>query len=296
MDKYLVWLSQTKGVGPVIQKRLLAAFQSPENIYEAAKEELIKVEGIGPATADSIKNSFSLEKAERILEKLDKLKINLLTYLNPLYPKLAKNHPLSPIVLYYLGNIKKNSMGVCIVGARRCTNYGKTVARDAAGFLAQEGIPVISGLAKGIDGYAHTSCLKNKGYTLAFVGSGVDICYPKEHKELRDAIIKNGAIISQYLPNTPAKAHHFPNRNYLMSAWSFKVLVVEAGENSGSLITAQLASEQGKHVLAVPNSIYSREGRGTNLLISKGAEIYLGENQLLLAEKKDFVAKKEILR
>ncbi|UNC93971.1 DNA-protecting protein DprA [Candidatus Contubernalis alkalaceticus] len=290
MDKYLIWLSQIKGVGPVLQKKLLEAFECPEAVFHADKAELKSVPGVGAATAESILNSKSLEKAEGILEKAEKLKIKILTCHDPLYPELAKTLPRSPLVLYYLGNIKENSMGVCIVGARRCTNYGKTVTREAAGFLAKEGIPVISGLAKGIDSYAHTSCIKNEGYTLAFVASGVDICYPKEHRELREAVINNGAVISQFPPNTSAKANHFPVRNYLMSAWAFNVLVVEAGEKSGSLITAKLASEQGKQVLAVPNNIYSPEGRGTNLLIAKGAEIYLKERQLLMNQDKGFAA------
>ncbi|MDO9573956.1 MAG: DNA-processing protein DprA, partial [Candidatus Contubernalis sp.] len=150
MDKYLIWLSQIKGVGPVLQKKLLEAFKSPEAIFHADKGELMSVPGVGAATADLILNSQSLEKAERILEKAEKLKIEILTCLDPLYPESAKTLPRSPIVLYYLGSIKKHSMGVCIVGARRCTNYGKTVTREAAGFLAKEGMPVISGLAKGI--------------------------------------------------------------------------------------------------------------------------------------------------
>ncbi len=288
MDTYLIWLSQIKSVGPVIQKRLLGAFENPEAIFRASKAELMCVQGVGPATAESILSSFSLEKAKRIRERTEKQGIKILSYLNPLYPELVKKLPLSPIVLYYLGSIKRDSMGVCIVGARRCTDYGKTVVRNAAGFLAQEGIPVISGLAKGIDGYAHTACLINDGYTLAFVGSGVDICYPKEHRELRDAISKNGAIISQYLPSTPPRAVNFPVRNYLMSAWSTKVLVVEAGEKSGSLITAQLAFEQGRQVLAVPNSIYCQESKGTNGLIAKGAEIYIHESQLLIDGRGSF--------
>ena len=293
MEKYLIWLSQVKGIGPILQKKLLEVFESPEAVYHAHRAELMAVQGIGPAAADSILNSLSLEKADRILEKAEKLKIKILSCFDPIYPEPVKKLPRSPIILYYIGSIKKNSMGVCIVGARRCTGYGKTVTREAAEFLAEEGIPVISGLAKGIDGYAHTACIKRGGYTLAFVAGGADVCYPKEHRELREAVIQNGAVISQYPPNTQARANQFPVRNYLMSAWSHKVLVVEAGEKSGSLITARLAADQEKQVLAVPNSIYSTESRGTNRLIANGAEIYLEKRQLLINHKKGFVPQLE---
>lgn len=148
-------------------------------------------------------------------------------------------------------------------------------------------------MAKGIDSYAHTACIKSGGYTLAFVAGGADVCYPKEHRELREAVIQNGAVISQYPPNTQARANQFPVRNYLMSAWSHKVLVVEAGVKSGSLITAGLAAEQGRQVLAVPNNIYRPESRGTNLLIAKGAEIYLKERQLLINHGKGFAEEAE---
>jgi len=167
------------------------------------------------------------------------------------------------------------------VGTRRCTNYGKEVVKEAVEYLANEKIPVISGMAKGIDGYAHTACLKVGGYTLAFFGNGVDICYPKEHSELMEGIIENGAVISQFPPGTKPRPEYFPRRNALMSAWSEKLLVVEAGENSGALITAQYTKELGRKVLAVPNQIYSQTGRGTNLLILKGAQIYLYPEQLL---------------
>jgi len=179
-------------------------------------------------------------------------------------------------------------MRVGIVGARRCTTYGRQVVKEAAEYLASKGIDVISGMAKGIDGYAHTACLKAGGYTLAFLGSGIDVCYPKEHNELMENIIQNGAIISQFPPGTKPKPEYFPKRNALISAWSEKLLVVEAGQNSGSLITAQYTKELGREVLAVPNLIHSQTGKGTNRLIFEGAKIYLGPNQLLLDNKEVF--------
>jgi DNA processing protein len=279
---YWIWLSQINGVGPVTAKVLLDVFKTPENIYKSTKCELIDVQGIGDATANIIFDSKSLSCAEGILDKCVKLGIRLLTYGDSLYPTKVKNIKKSPILLYYRGSIIENSMGVGIVGSRRCTEYGKKLTVEAAEVLALNNIPVISGMAKGIDGYAQTVCLKSGGYTLAILGCGVDICYPKEHVDLMMKIIEKGAVISEYPPGTKPNPNHFPMRNRLISAWCEKLLVVEAGDKSGSLLTAAFAKEQGRRVFAAPNSIYSRESIGTNKLINEGAEIYLSPSQLIL--------------
>ena len=155
------------------------------------------------------------------------------------------------------------------------------MAAEAATFLADQGITVVSGLAKGIDSYAHTACLKKGGYTLAFIANGPDICCPAEHRLLMDQIIEHGAILSPYLPSTRPRQEYFPLRNRLLSAWVDQLLVVEAGERSGALITAGYALEQHQRVLAVPNSIYSPESYGTNRLLQTGAELYLEPKQLV---------------
>ena len=152
---------------------------------------------------------------------------------------------------------------------------------EAAAFLARQGITVVSGLAKGIDSYAHTACLREGGYTLAFIANGPDICYPPEHHSLMDEIIGNGAVLSPYPPGTRPRQEYFPMRNRLLSAWVDQLLVVEAGERSGALITADYAMEQKRRVFAVPNSIYSAESVGTNRLLLKGAELYLEPTQLM---------------
>jgi DNA processing protein len=155
------------------------------------------------------------------------------------------------------------------------------VAAEAAAFLAQQGITVASGLAKGIDSYAHTACLKEGGYTLAFVANGPDICYPPEHRSLMEEILVSGAVLSPYPPGTRPRQEYFPLRNRILSAWIDQILVVEAGERSGALITAGYALEQKQRVFAVPNSIYSPESFGTNRLLQNGAEVYLEPKQLL---------------
>lgn len=279
---YWIWLSQINGVGPVIGKALLDTFKTPQNIYKATRAELVNIDGIGNTIANIIFNSKSLVKAEEILRKCEKSNILVLTYGDSLYPVEVKDIKKAPIVLYYRGRLIEDSVGVAIVGSRRCTEYGKKLAVEAAEFLTQNHIPLISGMAKGIDGYAHTACLKAEGYTIAILGCGLDICYPKEHIDLMKRIIEKGAAISEYPPGTKPDANHFPMRNRLISAWCKNLLIVEAGEKSGALYTAAFAKEQNKKVFAAPNSIYSIESIGTNRLIKEGSEIYLNPSQLLL--------------
>lgn len=285
--EYWIWLKQIHGCGPTIQKRLLSYFGNPYRIYDACKVELLAIQGIGETLVESILSEHSLDKAYATLEIMEKKNIQLLTYNDPFYPSKAKEYAEAPILFYYKGIIKENMEGVAIVGSRRCSHYGKQIAIEAAEFLAHHHIPVISGMAKGIDGYAHTACLKNGGYTIAFLGNGVDVCYPSEHIELMEAIIENGAVISEYPPQTKSRPSFFPRRNALISSWSKKVLVVEAAEKSGALITAKIAKEQGREVFVPPHEIYSSTGKGTNKLLSKGAKIYLDPSQLILERKLD---------
>jgi len=279
--EYWIWLKQISGIGPVLEKSLLDRFQTPPAVYEACEEELLSVEGIGPTLARVIRQHRSLDQARTLLEETLRQDIKLLSYHDPLYPALAKKSSEAPILLYYKGSIRENSTGVAIVGSRRCTDYGKQAAVEAAYFLAQNDIPVISGMAKGIDGYAHTACLKAGGYTIAFLGNGVDICYPKEHDGLLAGIIENGAVISEYPPGTRPRPEYFPERNELISSWSHKVFVVEAAENGGALITAGFAIAQGKEVRVLPHEINNVTGRGANRLILQGAHIYSHPSQLL---------------
>lgn len=282
---YWIWLTQVKGLGPKRQRSLLQKFNNPEDIYRASLEELLQCNGIGKATGINIINERSLEKAKNILDNVNNLNISLLTLDNPLYPTQVKDIEEMPILLYYKGNLIKNSMGVGIVGARRCSEYGKMVVDDAATYLARENIVVISGMAKGIDGYAHTSCIKAGGYTIAVLGNGLDICYPPEHLELMEMIVKNGAVVSEFPPGVRPNPKHFPRRNLIISAWSYKILVIEAGAKSGSLITANYGKQYNREIFALPDNIYNQESKGSNELIYNGATIYLHKNQLLIENR-----------
>jgi DNA processing protein len=280
--EYWLWLNQLKGIGPITQKKLLEHFKTPKRIYASSAVELASVSGMGATLAHSIGAARSLDGAFCVLEQMHQQKMKVLVYDDPLYPDLAKEWPEAPTVLFYRGEIRANGIG--IVGSRRCTAYGKRIAIEAADYLAHRDIPVISGLAKGIDGYAHTACLRAGGYTIAFLGNGLDLCYPKEHLALQAAIIENGAVISQYLPGTKPRPEHFPQRNALISCFCQKLLVVEAAEKSGALSTAQFAKVLNREILVPPHEIYVDSGRGTNRLLKNGATLYLSPEQLLPPE------------
>ncbi len=276
---YFLWLSLVKGIGPVAVKRLLAHFSGPEEIYEAELEDLLRVEGIGKVAATSLVEARSLREASTILERCQKKNIRILTCLDEDYPDSLHDIPRAPALLYYSGIAPKKG-GVALVGSRKCSAYGKEVACEAASYLARHNVPVLSGMAAGIDGYAHTACLKAGGYTIAFLGGGVDTVYPSEHRELKEKIAASGTLLSFFPPGTPAHPSRFPSRNFLMAAWADTILLVEAGKKSGALLIAEYGMKLSKKVMAVPGSIYSGQSVGTNALLGRGAEVYCSPEQL----------------
>ena len=280
MEIYWLWLIHLKGIGPATLRKLVNGLGSPMAVYAATPEELL-IMGLRLGIIETLFSQRSLDTAKRVQEQMRRSGIDLLTYDDPFFPSYINKFPSLAAVLYYRGKLRTTKSCIGIVGSRRCTSYGKEVAAEAAAFLGQVGITVVSGMAKGIDSYAHTACIKSGGYTLAFVANGVDICYPTEHQTLLEEITENGAVISSYPPGTRPRQEYFPLRNKLLAAWVDKLLVVEAAVRSGALITAEYAMEYKRKVLAVPNSIYSPESVGTNRLLLSGAEVYLGINQLI---------------
>ena len=283
--EYLIWLTQLKGVGPVTQRLLIEKLGSPAAVYGAASEELESTCGLSSKAAAAItadrRKGDTLERSRRILDECFKRGIKLLAAGDPRYPaEVAAVHGM-PVLLYYKGILPEDSPGIAIVGARRCGEYAKAVACEAADFLARQKVTVISGMAKGIDGYAHTACINAGGHTLAFLGGGVDVCYPKEHDMLHRAIIENGVAISEYPPGTKPYYRNFARRNHLISSWAQKVLVVQAGEKSGALITARHALSANKKVLALPDRTSEKTSIGSNRLLLEGATAYLEKEQLL---------------
>ena len=249
--KYWIWLSQVPYIGPVSAGKLIQALKSPEAVYYATKEALSLVPGLTARQISNILGYRSLDHAIEILEDCEKKQISLLTISDPAYPNCARECDDAPILLYYKGKFQKIERSVGIVGARRCTQEVKNQVAEITNFYVKTKTAIISGMAKGVDSYAHTACLKAHGYTIAIVANGLDICYPSEHKKLKECIEKQGLILSEYPPGTKPQKYYFPRRNRLISAWSDELLVVSAGKGSGALITAEYAEKYGRNIMLI---------------------------------------------
>lgn len=271
--EYWIWLSRIEGLNPKFLNDLLEKYKSPKIIWEKTKEELIE-DGIKEIYAKEIINTKYRNELEKYLDYMKRNNIELITIEDKEYPDKLKLIYDPPIVLYIKGNKKiLNEKSVAIVGCRLCTKYGENIAKKLAYNLSLNNINVISGLARGIDSCAHKGSLNGEGKTIAVVGCGLDRVYPEENKELFNKIINNnGAIISEYVIGTKPLAKNFPKRNRIISGLSNGVIVVEAREKSGTLITADFALEQGKEVYAVPGNITNCNSYGTNELIKQGAK------------------------
>lgn len=205
-----------------------------------------------------------------------KQNIQIVTILDKEYSDRLKNIYMPPLVLYCKGNVELlNQRSVAIVGTRNPTMYGKKVTKAIVEEIVQAGFVTVSGLAKGIDFEVHDQTIKNNGKTIAVLGSGFFHIYPKEHTQLSENISKNHLLISEYSPNKKPQKHHFPERNRIIAGLSMGTVVIEAREKSGSLITAQMALNEGRDVFAIPGSIFSPTSKGTNLLIQEGAKLVL---------------------
>lgn len=279
--KYWVWLSSIPGVGSATCKKLLDAFGTPMEVW-GASEEVLKKSGI---LTDGMVKKLSDKKlkdiVKRHLENILENGIGIITFDEDIYPQYLKKIYDPPAVLYVKGNIVKEEKVIAVVGSRKASSYGLMAAETIARELSRFGITVISGMARGIDSRAHYGALKANGRTIAVLGCGLDIVYPPENDKLMEKIIHTGAAISEYLPGFPPKPQNFPARNRIISGISLGVVVIEAGENSGSLITADFALEQGREVFAVPGNIDSFNSQGTNKLIRDGAKIVTGIDDIL---------------
>ena len=267
-----VALNMTPGIGPRAAAKLLERFGSAEAVYGATRAELEKLRLI-PEAVDSIIARDLFARAEAEIETVRKLGADLLILDDGVYPDLLREIYDPPITLYVKGAWEAclDQPCVAVVGSRRCSTYGQNAALMLARDLAQRGVTVVSGFARGIDAAAHRGALEAGGRTVAVLGTGMGEFYPRDHKRLADEILdRGGAIVTQFPLGTPPVAENFPYRNRIISGLSLGVVVVEAAENSGSLITARLAIEQNREVFAVPGNITSRNSFGTNYLI-KGA-------------------------
>src|SRR5262245_20257777 len=265
-------LNMTPGIGPRVAAKLLERFGSAEAVFAATRAELEQLR-LPPESVDSIIAREFHERAELETQRVTRIGADILILDDGVYPSLLREIFDPPITLYVKGSWQECLERPCVavVGSRRCSTYGQNASLMLARDLAQRGVTVVSGFARGIDAFAHRGALEAGGRTVAVLGTGIDECYPRDHRKLAQEIIeKGGAMVSQFPLDTPPVSENFPYRNRIISGLSLGVLVVEAAENSGSLITARLAMEQNREVFAVPGNITSRNSFGTNYLI-KGA-------------------------
>jgi DNA processing protein len=266
-------LNMTPGVGPRAAARLLERFGSAEGVFGALRSELERLR-LRPEAVESIVLRDRHADAAAELERVREIEgAEVLALDDGAYPALLREIPDPPVTLYVRGRWRACLDAPCVgvVGSRRCSTYGQNVSHSLARELASRGVTIVSGLARGIDAAAHRGALEAGGRTVAVLGTGLDEVYPRDHRRLAEEILaKGGALVTQFPLGTPPVAENFPYRNRIISGLSLGAVVVEASENSGSLITARLALEQGREVYAVPGNITSRNSFGTNYLI-KGA-------------------------
>jgi DNA processing protein len=266
-----VVLSMAAGIGPVRFQRLLDVCGGAEAAWQASDLEMAAA-GLERRTADSLRRLQRTSSPEAAAANLEKLGITALTLLDPDYPLALRHITDPPPVLFVKGSLPSDdTLAVALVGTRRATPYGRTVAERLARELAQVGVTVVSGLARGVDTVAHQAVLAAGGCTVAVLGNGLDQVYPPENAGLAGRVIEHGALVSEFSPGVPPDALNFPRRNRLISGLSAATVIIEAGERSGALITADCALEQGREVFAVPGSILSVMSVGPNSLLKQGA-------------------------
>lgn len=275
-------LNGLPNIGPIALRRLLPCFNDdPSKILEANRSQLKKVEGIGDTLASIIVNwqgHFDLDKE---LDRLAQYKARFIHCLSDDYPPLLKEIYDPPTGLYFLGDYVPRLKTIAIVGSRRCTLYGQKVAKQLASELARMGFCVVSGMARGIDSAAHEGALEAGGKTIAVLGCGPDIVYPPENRDLYLRIRETGAVVSEFNFGKQADKTTFPRRNRIVSGMSQAIIVVETNSNGGSMITARLAGEQGRHVFAVPGRIDQVSSKGCHELIRDGASLCMSVDNIL---------------
>ena len=276
-------LNMLPTVGPVRLRKLLEIFEEPQRVLTAKRSELRGAEGIGNEVADQIANWESIVDLTAELNRIREFGATVFTQESPSYPKSLREIHAPPIVLYVWGELQeRDHHAIGIIGARRTTHYGAESAKKLAYQLAYAGLTVISGLARGIDTAAHQGALAAKGRTIAVIGSGLSKLYPPENRGLAEKIRDgNGAIVSEFSMEIEPDRQTFPMRNRIIAGWSHGVLVVEAGLNSGALITASQALEQGRSVYAVPGHINAPSAFGSNRLIQQGAKLVMDASDIL---------------
>jgi len=271
---YLLSLQNKQGVGSVTLRKLIENFGSAENVFKADIRDLIKTGVLNRESAQSIKGFTKWDIYLNEYKKVMKSRYEYLTYKDNNYPANLKNIYNVPLLLQYYGKIQENDdIAVAVIGSRNCDDYGKSVTEMIVKQLVENGVTIVSGMARGIDSTAHRSAIKYGGRTIAVIGTGLDICYPPENSELFEIISQNGYVVSEYSFGTKPESINFPRRNRIISGLSLGVLVVQANKKSGALITADYAIEQNREVFAIPANINNKKSSGCNSLIKNGAKL-----------------------
>ena len=260
------------GVGAITYRKLLNVFQTPEQVFSAPFQRLIAIPGISEKIARTILNFGFPDQVKQAIEDLEKFQVHVVTCNDEEYPYTLTTIFDPPPLLYVKGApLQRHEILVAVVGSRRSSTYGRTVAEQLCRELTVKGVTVVSGMARGIDSAAHRGALQAGGRTIAVLGCGLNVIYPPENSQLYHEILEHGTILSEYPLHTKPDRGNFPARNRIISGMSLGTVVVEAGARSGALITADTALEQGRDVFAVPGNITSASSQGTNRLIKQGA-------------------------
>ena len=272
---YWIWTSRLPKIGTKTLQKLLKKYDTLENIYKLTQKELMSDKIIGENLIETILNEEYRKNLDKYIEYMEREKINIITVADKEYPEKLKQINDCPMYLYVKGNLDLlNKKSIAMVGSRKCTSYGKIVAKNISNKLAKNNFVVVSGLAKGIDTFSHIVALENEKSTIAVLGSSIDNIYPNENINLAKKIIeKNGLIMSEYVIGSKPERLNFPARNRIISGISDGVLVIEAREKSGALITVDFALEQGKEIFAVPGNINNVYSKGSNQIIKEGAKL-----------------------
>ena len=293
--KYWIWLSLIKNLGSKRKQKLLEIYKTPERIYKLTQEELLCISGIGKVLVENILDENIRRNVDKHIKYMQKNNIDIISIQDKEYPQILKEIYDPPISLYIKGNKNiLNNNAIAVVGCREVSDYGRKAAKYFSYNLARHNTNIISGLAKGVDSYAHVGCVcantvdnypqigsyphvknnDNCGKTVAVVGNGLDIIYPVENRYLLEKILESGgAVVSEYPLGTKPEKMNFPARNRIISGMSKGIIVIEAKEKSGTLITVDFALEQGRDVYVVPGNINSINSVGTNRLIKQGAKL-----------------------
>jgi DNA processing protein len=278
----LLQLLVVPGIGPARVRALVGHLRSTEAVLSAPVHTLCQVEGIERTLAENIRQANNAAMAQQQIELAERRGCRLLTFWDADFPAILKKIYDPPVLLFVKGHLRANDeSAIAIVGTRAPTEYGKLAAERLTAAFASHRMTIVSGLARGIDTVAHQTAIKSGGRTIAVLGSGLDFIYPPENHRLAQEIAQHGALVSEYFFGAKPEAVNFPRRNRIISGLACGVLVVEAGEESGALITAQIALDQGREVFAVPGSIFSPKSLGPHRLIQDGAKLVMSIDDIL---------------